>query len=80
MPAPQAIKDALLRCLDAAYDSDGTSIEIVTVVGNPMLSYNDPTVIEVDPQHDYKVRVDATGARRIAIDIKPKGMPIVWPD
>lgn len=77
MSAPQAIKDALLRALDSAYDSDSTASERVDLaLGPDAIAYEG----ELPASAIYKVQVDAQDSRCIVIRVKVRQpTPAAWP-
>jgi len=79
MSAPQALKDALLRALDEAYESDSTAAERVTIdLGTDAILYEEGE--EMPTQAPYKVFVDATDGRTIVMRIAVRNpTPSVWP-
>lgn len=83
MAAPKEIKEELLRLLDEAYDADSIAVARVTVPSASFLFYGEPGEPEPDTYPSemlYKIVVDATDNARIAITIRPRLEPIVWPD
>ena len=80
MSAPQAIKDALLAALDAAYDADSrVHTRVAVPLGADALLYADePHTIPAEAM--YKIAVDATDGEviNLRISVRVPGFG-VWP-
>ena len=76
MSAPQGIKDAVLRALDAAYDSDSLAAERVELELNDAIAYEEGAA---PTSATFKVLVDASDARTITIRITSRSSPAAWP-
>ena len=76
MSAPQGIKDAVLRALDAAYESDSLAAERVELELNDAIVYEEG---EAPTSATFKVLVDASDARTITIRITSRSSPAAWP-
>lgn len=79
MSAPQALKDALLRALDEAYEADSATHErVVLSLAPDAILYEEGA--ELPPQATYKVTVDASNSRTIVMRITVRNpTPSVWP-
>lgn len=79
MSAPQALKDALLRLLDEAYETDSATFErVVLTLDQDAILYEEG--VELPSQATYKVSVDATDGRTIVMRIAVRNpTPSVWP-
>lgn len=77
MSAPQGIKDAVLRALDAAYESDSLAAERVELELNDAIAYEEGAAAPTSAT--FKVLVDASDARTITIRITSRSSPAAWP-
>lgn len=78
MPAPQALKDEVLRLLDEAYETDATATSRVSVVADEFVPY-DETDVSAISEKQYKTVVDCTDPEHIRIRIRPVTLPLAWP-
>jgi len=78
VPAPQALKDALLTLLDEAYEVDGVASARVPAAG-PFVRYDDG-VDELPTAVTYKLVVDASAPSEVVIRIRPRStLALLWP-
>lgn len=80
MSAPQELKDALLRLLDEAYDSDSAVIDRVEVVSGSFAFYGDGEPPEMPPSIVYKIVADASAPNEIVLRLRTRVGPVAWPE